>query len=174
MFHLTNHQVGQVFGRLTLWPIALTMIGFSLVVDRTGYKWPMVSAFVLQAASESYYFADSYLTLLISPLCAPVSSTGSSEAVINPVCTAVCPRKTKRLTILHALHAWRRSCVQRIGDHPRAGGLELEGSMRWILLPAGACFSYNCRASSRSTSGTAGVPMPGGTQAWRSVSWAQH
>ena len=47
---LTNQQVGEVFGA-SLWPIALTMIGFSLVVDRTGYKLPMILAFALQAIS---------------------------------------------------------------------------------------------------------------------------
>ena len=40
---LTNLQIGQVFGA-TLWPIAITMIGFSLVVDRTGYRTPMYGA----------------------------------------------------------------------------------------------------------------------------------
>ena len=57
---LTNQEVGQIFGA-SLWPIAITMIGFSLVVDRTGYKVPMFGAFALQAISGvGTYFAESY------------------------------------------------------------------------------------------------------------------
>ena len=47
---LTEQQVGEVFGA-SLWPIAITMIGFSLVIDRTGYKAPMYGAFALQSLS---------------------------------------------------------------------------------------------------------------------------
>ena len=49
-FGLTQQQVGEVFGA-SLWPIAITMIGFSLVVDRTGYKLPMYGALALQVIS---------------------------------------------------------------------------------------------------------------------------
>ncbi|MGB1260457.1 MAG: MFS transporter, partial [Akkermansiaceae bacterium] len=47
---LDNHQIGQIFGA-SLWPIAITMILGSLVVDKIGYKGPMFAAFALQAAS---------------------------------------------------------------------------------------------------------------------------
>ena len=58
-FDLTQQQVGEVLGA-SLWPIAITMIGFSLVVDRTGYKMPMYLAFVLQAAAGvGTFMADS-------------------------------------------------------------------------------------------------------------------
>ncbi|MED5330656.1 MAG: MFS transporter [Planctomycetota bacterium] len=99
---LTNHQIGQIFGA-SLWPIALTMIGFSLFVDRTGYKTPMIFAFLLQGASGVLTFtAESYGALYFAAFCAGLGH-GIVEAVINPICATVYPKeKTKWLTILHA------------------------------------------------------------------------
>lgn len=101
---LTNQQVGEVFGA-SLWPIALTMIGFSLFIDRIGYKLPMLIAFALQAGSGiGTYLASGYHALYYSALAAGLGH-GIVEAVINPVCAAVYPKeKTKWLAILHA--AW--------------------------------------------------------------------
>ncbi len=103
-FTLTFQQVGEIMGA-SFWPIAVTMIGFSLLVDRTGYKKPMYLAFLLQAASGVLYFvADGYSGLYYASVCAGLGH-GIVEAVINPVCAAVYPKeKTTRLTILHA--AW--------------------------------------------------------------------
>jgi MFS family permease len=103
-FTLTNQEVGQIMGA-SFWPIAVTMIGFSLVVDRTGYKIPMYGAFLLQAASGVLTFlAGTYEALYVAALCAGLGH-GIVEAVINPICAAVYPKqKTKMLTILHA--AW--------------------------------------------------------------------
>jgi MFS family permease len=136
---LTNQEVGEVFGA-SLWPIALTMIGFSLFVDRTGYKVPMVIAFALQAGSGiGTYLASGYLGLYFSALAAGLGH-GIVEAVINPVCAAVYPRdKTKWLTILHA--AWPAGLV--LGTLLVIGGESLtDGAMAWrthalwILVPA--------------------------------------
>ena len=106
---LSEQQVGEVFGA-SLWPIAITMIGFSLVVDRTGYKLPMFAAFGLQAVSGiGTFFAESYGVLYACALCAGLGH-GIVEAVINPICAAVYPKeKTKWLTILHA--AWPAGLV---------------------------------------------------------------
>ncbi|MEQ8767314.1 MAG: MFS transporter [Planctomycetota bacterium] len=108
-FKLSEQEVGQVFGA-SLWPIAITMIGFSLIVDRTGYKLPMYGALILQAASGvGTFFAESHTALYIFALCAGLGH-GIVEAVINPICAAVYPReKTKWLTILHA--AWPAGLV---------------------------------------------------------------
>jgi len=135
---LTQQQVGQIFGA-ALWPIALTMIGFSLLVDRTGYKAPMIGAFLLQAISGiGTYFADSYGTLYAFALCAGLGH-GIVEAVINPICAAVYPKeKTKWLTILHA--AWPAGLVAGtlfiIGsDAMVEGGLSWNFHALWIILP---------------------------------------
>ncbi|MCA8976400.1 MAG: MFS transporter, partial [Planctomycetes bacterium] len=144
---LTNQQVGEIFGA-ALWPIAITMILFSLVVDRTGYKWPMVGAFVLQVISGvTTWLAGGHLTLYLAALCAGLGH-GIVEAVINPICAAVYPReKTKRLTILHA--AWPAGLVLGtlliIGSNALFGGVAADGTpvglswrlhALWILVPA--------------------------------------
>jgi len=136
---LTEQQVGEVFGA-SLWPIAITMIGFSLVVDRTGYRLPMYGAFLLQALSGvGTFFADSYGALYTFALCAGLGH-GIVEAVINPICAAVYPKeKTKWLTILHA--AWPAGLVagtliilatEGIFDGWKVHAL-------WIILP---CIAY--------------------------------
>lgn len=135
---LTQQQVGEVFGA-SLWPIALTMILFSLVVDRTGYKLPMLLAFVLQAASGlGTWLANGYLGLYFAALAAGLGH-GIVEAVINPVCAAVHPReKTKRLAILHA--AWPAGLVLGtllvLGGDALLGALSWRAHALWILVPA--------------------------------------
>ena len=137
--NLTEQQVGEVFGA-SLWPIAITMIGFSLVVDRTGYKLPMYGAFALQAISGiGTYFAQSYGSLYFFALCAGLGH-GIVEAVINPICAAVYPKeKTKWLTILHA--AWPAGLVAGTlfilgADQLREGGFSWQFHSLWIVLPA--------------------------------------
>jgi|TARA_B100001971_G_scaffold146443_1_gene135501 MFS family permease len=133
---LTNLQIGQIFGA-TLWPIALTMIGFSLVVDRTGYKVPMYGACVLQVMSGiGTFFANGYGALY---LCAAFAGLGHGiiEAVINPMCAAIYPKeKTKWLAILHA--AWPAGLVFGtlivIGTSGIFDGWRVHAL--WIVLPA--------------------------------------
>ncbi|MDP6740504.1 MAG: MFS transporter [Myxococcota bacterium] len=138
---LTEQQTGEVFGA-SLWPIAITMIGFSLVVDRTGYRMPMYGAFLLQAISGvGTFFADSYGMLYVCALCAGLGH-GIIEAVINPICAAVYPKdKTKWLTILHA--AWPAGLAGGtlliLGvDLLKDGGFSWQFHALWILLPAAA------------------------------------
>lgn len=135
---LTQQQIGEVFGA-SLWPIAITMIGFSLVVDRTGYKAPMYAAFALQAASAiGTYFASTYISLYIFAICAGLGH-GIVEAVINPICAAVYPKdKTKWLTILHA--SWPAGLVFGtlfiIGSNAVIDDLTWQFHALWILVPA--------------------------------------
>jgi len=136
---LDKHQIGQIFGA-SLWPIALTMIGFSLIVDRTGYKAPMFGAFALQAISGiGTYFANSYGTMYAFALCAGLGH-GIVEAVINPICAAVYPKeKTKWLTILHA--AWPAGLAFGTlfilgADALVDGGLGWRVHAMWIVVPA--------------------------------------
>ena len=101
---LSNHQIGQIFGA-SLWPIAITMILGSLVVDKIGYKMPMFVACALQAASAiGTATASSYAQLYGYAILAGLGH-GIVECVINPVCATIYHnRKTLMLTILHA--AW--------------------------------------------------------------------
>ncbi|MCP3915519.1 MAG: MFS transporter [bacterium] len=135
-FTLTYQEVGSIMGA-SFWPIAVTMILFSLVVDRTGYKRPMYLAFLLQGASGVLFLtADGYQALYYASVCAGLGH-GIVEAVINPVCAAVYPKdKTTRLTILHA--AWPAGVAG--GTLLIMGGdaVGIEGwrvHALWILLP---------------------------------------
>jgi len=139
-FGLSETQVGEVFGA-SLWPIAVTMILFSLIVDRTGYKLPMIGAFLLQGLSAlGTAYASDYTLLYLSALCAGLGH-GIVEAVINPICAAVYPKeKTKWLAILHA--AWPAGLVAGtlmiLGADAAGGpdGLEWRTHALWILVPA--------------------------------------
>jgi len=101
-FHLTAQQVGSITGA-GLWPIAITMIIFSLVVDKIGYKVSMFCAFALQIASVILTFiAKDAQALWWACFCAGLGH-GVVEAVINPLCAAIYrDQKSKMLNILHA------------------------------------------------------------------------
>ena len=134
-FNLTGAEVGTIFGA-SLWPIAVTMIFFSLVVDRVGYKPSIYCAFILQALGGIMTFmADSPNTLWWAAFCAGLGH-GVVEAVINPICSSIYNKdKTKWLNILHA--AWPAGLV--------AGGIvmlvpglsDLSWNLKalWILIP---------------------------------------
>lgn len=135
-FALTYQEVGQIMGA-SFWPIAVTMIGFSLLVDRIGYKRPMYVAFALQAgAGVMYFFADGYSGLYYASVCAGLGH-GIVEAVINPVCAAVYPKdKTTRLTVLHA--AWPAGVAGGMLLIMAANSAGLESwrlHALWILIP---------------------------------------
>ena len=138
-FALTFQEVGQIMGA-SFWPIAVTMILFSLLVDRTGYKRPMYVAFALQAVSGVMAFtATSYEGLYYAAICAGLGH-GIVEAVINPICAAVYPKdKTKRLTILHA--AWPAGVAGgalAILGADYVAELTWKWHALWIVLPAAA------------------------------------
>lgn len=134
-FNLTGAEVGGLFGA-SLWPIAITMIIFSLVVDKFGHKPSMYIAFALQIASGVLNFmADSPDGIYLAGVCAGLGH-GIVEAVINPVCATMYKKeKSKWLNILHA--AWPAGIV--------VGGIFMlivgSGGMDWrvsgliILLP---------------------------------------
>jgi len=136
-FDLTNLQIGMVFGA-SLWPIAITMIGGSLLLDKVGFKMPMFVAFALQAISAvGTAMAGGYTSLYLFAFCAGLGH-GIVEAVINPVCAAVYPKeKTKMLTILHA--AWPAGLV--FGTLPIITadwlivGLSWKVHSLWMLIP---------------------------------------
>ena len=108
-FNLTSQQVGSITGA-GLWPIAITMILFSLIVDKVGYKASMFCAFTLQTISVILTFiAKDAQALWWACFCAGLGH-GVVEAVINPLCAAIYrDQKSKMLNILHA--AWPAGVV---------------------------------------------------------------
>lgn len=105
-FGFNQTQKGELFG-VGLWPFAISIILFSLIIDRIGYGTAMIFAFVCHVASAIItilgprYF-DPYWSLYIGTLIVALGN-GTVEAVINPVVATLFPReKTKWLNILHA------------------------------------------------------------------------
>lgn len=108
-FNWTETQKGEILG-VGLWPFSISIILFSLVVDRIGYGTAMVFAFLCHVlfsvitilaptmGSPQAIYWGFYLGSLLGALAA-----GTVEAVINPVVATLYPReKVKWLSILHA------------------------------------------------------------------------
>lgn len=105
-FGLSQTQKAEIIG-VGLWPFAVSIILFSLVIDRIGYGTAMVFAFLCHVASvvvtiwaPKHY--DPYWSLYVGTLIVALGN-GTVEAVINPVVATMFPReKTKWLNMLHA------------------------------------------------------------------------
>ena len=115
MFDLSDTQIGEIFGA-GLWPFAISIVLFSLVIDKIGYKVSMwfavichvIQAVMLMTAGMSWVPDDlqGYWWLWIGSFVGALGN-GTVEAVINPVIATVYrEQKTKWLTILHA--GWPR------------------------------------------------------------------
>lgn len=117
-------EKGRILG-VGLWPFSISIILFSLVIDKIGYGKAMVFAFLchilfaavtIMAPGTSNPYMAFYIGSLLGALAA-----GTVEAVINPVVATLFPReKVKWLSILHA--GW-------------PGGLVLGGLLNIILGP---------------------------------------
>ena len=102
-FGLTQTQKGEIFG-VGLWPFAISIILFSLVIDRVGYGKAMVFAFLCHVVSAwltitAKDYDDLWLGTFIVAL-----GNGTVEAVINPaVATMFRQEKTKwlNLSLIH-------------------------------------------------------------------------
>lgn len=111
-FGLDPAQAGRLAG-IGIWPFAVSIIGFSLVIDRIGYKVAMYFAFgshiiwavmavsayfISQGGDKATAFNLIYWGSLICAL-----GNGTVEAFINPVVATMYNKaKTKWLNILHA------------------------------------------------------------------------
>lgn len=102
-FQLSQGQVGRILG-VGLWPFALSIIVFSLIIDRIGYKVAAIFAIVC-------HFLAIGLTLMAKPendllywgTFTVALANGTVEALINPVvATLFHKNKAKWLNILHA------------------------------------------------------------------------
>jgi MFS family permease len=108
-FELDKAEAGRLAG-IGIWPFAVSIILFSLVIDRIGYKTAMYVAFIGHAiwtvmAVSAYYVDDketAYGLLYWGSLICALAN-GTVEAFINPVvATMFSKEKTKWLNILHA------------------------------------------------------------------------
>ena len=101
-YSIPGTEVGEVFG-LSLWPIAVTMILFSLIVDRVGYRTSMFLACALQLLSVVLTVIAKDVGMLKWACFFGGLGHGIIEACINPLCAAMyTTTKSKMLNILHA------------------------------------------------------------------------
>ncbi len=101
-FTLSKTQQGEIFG-VGFWPFGISIVVFSLIVDRIGYKKSMIFGFACHTISAIMtMMADGYWMLYGSTFLFALGN-GAVEAVINPVVATMYPKdKTKWLNILHA------------------------------------------------------------------------
>ncbi len=101
-FNLTQGQVGAIQGA-GLFPFALSIVFFSLIIDRIGYGRCMAFAFFGHVISAIITMtANSFEQLYVGTLIFALAN-GTVEAVINPVVATLYPRsKTHHLNMLHA------------------------------------------------------------------------
>src|SRR4051812_6801023 len=101
-FNLSETQIGSIQGA-GLYPQALSIILFSLVVDRLGYGRTMAFAWIGHVLSAVITMtATGYSGLYLGTLVFALAN-GAVEAVINPVTATLYPNsKTHHLNILHA------------------------------------------------------------------------
>lgn len=101
-FDFTKTQMGEILG-VGLWPFALSIVVFSLIIDSIGYGRAMIFAFTCHVLSVvMILFADGYWMLYAGTFVMALGN-GTVEAVINPVVATLFPReKSKWLNILHA------------------------------------------------------------------------
>jgi len=121
-FGLSETQKGEIFGA-GFWPFGISIVLFSLIVDRIGYGKSMIFAFLCHVASTVLLVtAKGYWGLYVGS-CLNGLAAGTIEAVINPAIASMFPRsKTKMLTILHA--GW-------------PGGMVVGGLVLLLMQPGG-------------------------------------
>ncbi|HKK18482.1 MAG TPA: MFS transporter, partial [Opitutales bacterium] len=117
-FGLDKVKAGELFGA-GIWPFAISIILFSLIIDRVGYKFAMYFSFICYAAFAGMAFtayaivngdvsdlaaaqAEAYTYLYWGSVILGLGN-GTVEAFINPVvATLFKDEKSKWLNILHA------------------------------------------------------------------------
>ncbi|WP_206614367.1 MFS transporter [Chitinophaga barathri] len=134
-FGLSKTQQGEIFG-VSFWPFGISIVLFSLIIDKVGYKSAMVFAFLCHCGSVLLtVLADGYWMLYYGTLLFALGN-GAAEAVVNPVVASLYPKeKTKWLNILHA--GWPAGMVLAglLGIFLMHTGVKWTYMMGFILVP---------------------------------------
>lgn len=111
LLKLDPAEVGRFKG-IQIWPFALSIIIFSLIIDKVGYKFSMIFAFACQfiwaimgftALSIAENNPETASSLIFWGGLVLALGNGTVEAFINPVVATMFDKdKTKWLNILHA------------------------------------------------------------------------
>ena len=140
-FNLSSTQMGEI-GGAGVWPFAISIILFSLVIDKIGYGTSMIFAFIC-------HITYGIMVVFWAPLASPETAysilyggsvilalgNGTVEAVINPVVATMFDKeKTKWLNILHA--GWPAGLVGAGLMTMAMGGVDWRYKVGLIFLPA--------------------------------------
>lgn len=130
-FNLSETQIGSIQGA-GLFPQALSIIFFSLIVDKIGYGRVMAMAWILHIISAIITItADSYLALYWGTFIFALAA-GAVESAINPItATLFSKSKTHHLNILHA--GWPGGLMLGGILAISIGGIEGENAWRWKI-----------------------------------------
>ena len=102
LFHLSKTQLGSIQGA-GLYPQALSIIFFSLIIDRIGYGRTIAFAFIAHVVSAAITITATSYTGLYAGTFVFSLAAGAVEAAVNPIVATLYPQsKTRHLNILHA------------------------------------------------------------------------
>lgn len=149
-FGFTKTDLGTITGG-GLVGMAFTIVGFSLVADRVGYKLILIGAFLLHVASaiitlaatpvfDAWGRTPTYWCLYVGMFMFSLGN-GMCEAAINPLVATLYPKqKTHYLNILHA--GWPGGLILGgllafgfVGETARVSFLRWEIPMMFFLVP---------------------------------------
>lgn len=131
-FGLSETQKGEIFGA-GMWPFGISIVLFSLIIDRVGYGKSMIFAFACHTLSAILLISAKDYTWLYAGSILNGLAAGTVEAVINPAIASAYPKqKTKMLTILHA--GWPAGMVLA-GIPILLLGLEWQARVAIIFIP---------------------------------------
>jgi fucose permease len=101
-FNLSKTQMGEIMG-VGLWPFAVSIVLFSLIIDRIGYGKAMIFAFACHITSVVITISATGYNMLYLGTFIFALGNGTIEATINPVvATLYRENKAKWLNVLHA------------------------------------------------------------------------
>ncbi len=101
-FGLSQTEKGEILG-VGLWPFALSIIVFSLIIDKIGYKTAAIFAVACHLIAIILTLNATGFRMLYWGTFIVALGNGAVEAFINPVVATVFPKeKAKWLNILHA------------------------------------------------------------------------
>lgn len=102
IFNLSETQKGAIQGA-GLFPFAISIVLFSLFIDRIGYGKIMIFAWVGHVCGTILMILSKNFEMLYAGTLILALANGAIEAVVNPVTTTIFPtKKTHYLNILHA------------------------------------------------------------------------
>ena len=121
-FNLSESDKGEILG-VGLWPFAISIIAFSFIIDRIGYKTAAVFAILCHLAAIAMTLAAKDKQLLYWGTFIVSLGNGTVEAFINPVVATIFRKdKAKWLNILHA--GWPAGIVLGVVFNKLFGGLD--------------------------------------------------